>query len=316
MSAIEATQSSDDPTYTAEESSRLWLEEALMSLRESPKRCYSARYDGIQENERVDLSTGHVSDAARQTVFARVTRYGFAIARIGTDRTPESILSLCSDLGLKQVFVPDYLKTAPAMITSCGMNFIPPYPHPDLPPVATHKAFLGKTDHALHVDGANCPGLGMVKSAILYCVSKAAIGGESTVFNATGALVALAQESLDLVMPFFHPQALTRNGSAELTEVSGAAFELVDDELRTRYSVDYTSTWNFEMVSGLRQAFDKLEHLSRPGSPFYSETLLETGELVILANDHVAHGRLGFANSESVTRRMGRVLFLDRVQDA
>lgn len=312
MSEIETLRS--DSTASGE-SFRLWLHAQLTSLRRDQSQCYATRYDGVTENVRLDLQVEEVSLAAKRRVFNCVNRNGFAIVRVGCDRKPESILSLCAQLGLTQVFVPDYLRASPAMVSSCGMNFIPPYPHPDLPPVNTHKAFLGSTDHALHVDGANCPGLGMVKTAILYCVSKAATGGESTIFNASGALVALAEESLDLALPFFHSEALTRNGSAELTAVDGPGFALVDGELRTRYSVDYTSTWNFETVPGLRKAFEHIEHLSRPGSPFYSETMLEAGELLIMANDRVAHGRLGFTNSESVTRRMGRVLFLDRVTE-
>jgi hypothetical protein len=316
MTTISATCVSEYSNDSNSDSYNAPLAAQLAALGSESTRCYTARYDGVRENERIDLTGSAISAIDRQRVFEQVQRYGLAIAQLGTDLSPEDIIKACSELGLLQVFVPDYLKDSPAMVTSCGMNFIPPYPHPDLPPVNKHKAFLGSTDHALHVDGANCPGLGMVKTAILYCVSKATKGGESTVFNATGALLALAQEDVDLVAPLFHPQALTRNGSSELTAVVGPAFQLVDDELRTRYSLDYTSTWNFDLVSGLREVFDRLEQLSKPGSPFYSETILEAGELLILANDHVAHGRLGFSNSESITRRMGRVLFLDRVQAA
>jgi alpha-ketoglutarate-dependent taurine dioxygenase len=154
----------------------------------------------------------------------------------------------------------------------------------------------------------------MVKSAALYCVTKAAEGGESTVFNAVAALVALCEEDIELVLPLFHPQALTRNGSAELSAVTAPAFVLGDGELRTRYSVDYTSTWNVDCVAGLRESFDRLEALSCVGSSFYSETMLEAGELFIMANDRIAHGRRGFRNSETITRRLGRALFLDTVK--
>lgn len=151
----------------------------------------------------------------------------------------------------------------------------------------------------------------MVKTAVLYCVTSAADGGESTIFNATAAVRALAEEDIDLVAPLFDSRALTRNGSAELVGIDGPVFAFENGTLKTRYSVDYVSQWNFEAVPGLAEAFAALERFAKPGSEFYSQTPLEAGELLLMANDLIAHGRLGFRNSETITRRMGRVLFLD-----
>ena len=273
--------------------------------------CHHAIYDGERENVRESLSFPTPTTDESRMIRERIEAYGFAIVSLPTGLAAPEIVRTCNRLGFNYVFVPDYLKTMPGMLEACGMNFIPPYPNPALPPVSKHKAFLGSQEHPFHVDGANCPGIGMVKTAVLYCVTPAAQGGESTVFNARAAVRALAREDIDLVAPLFDPRALTRNGSAELTGVDGPGFAFVNGELKTRYSVDYASHWNCDVVTGLATALSALEELSKPGSDFYTQTPLEAGELLIMANDAIAHGRLGFSNSDSIIRRMGRVLFFD-----
>lgn len=273
--------------------------------------CHHTVYDGQRENVRVSMSLESSTTSESRMIRDRLQTYGFAIMALSPGLSAAQVVRTCNQLGFNEVFVPDYLKTMPGMLEACGMNFIPPFPNPALPPVSKHKAFLGSQEHPFHVDGANCPGIGMVKTAMLYCVTTAAQGGESTVFNACAAVRALAQEDIELVAPLFHPRALTRNGSAELTGIDGPGFAFVNGELKTRYSVDYASFWNCDSVPGLEAALTALDNLSKPGSPFYTQTMLEAGELLIMANDSIAHGRLGFSNSESITRRMGRVLFLD-----
>lgn len=177
----------------------------------------------------------------------------------------------------------------------------------------SHPAFESRSALDLHTDGT-LQRAGEIPSAILYCVRPAAEGGESTVFAAVDAFLGLAAEEPELAAPLLDPRSLTRCatvGGSRAT-ATGSVFTVAGGEVMTRYSTTPRDRWEVGRVPGLEPARRAMESLAEPAAGFYSCFRLAAGEGVILANDKVAHGRTGFADTPGARREMRRVLFSRR----
>jgi hypothetical protein len=150
----------------------------------------------------------------------------------------------------------------------------------------------------------------------LLCVSQAPSGGETTLFNSVGAFVELVKVDLDAAISLLNPNCLTRTSKSLQNPESytGPAFALQASELISRFSIDDTSDWNrgLESATHLDKALNFLITSIEGRSSFYGEVKLKPGQLIIVANDKVSHGRLSYDDSPAQTRKMLRGIFTGR----
>ncbi len=241
----------------------------------------------------------------------KLKKYGFAIVRLnGPDPGRKDILDIANTLNLGQPFVPSYFKNfignieVQNGINSIGVN------HTKIGN-EQHTAFGTGEGQKLHVDGT-LQQIGSIKTTIVLCNTPSIAGGLSTIFNSTAAFAKLLAEKPRWASSLLHKRALERFASHDRENpYIGPVFSIVDGSLVTRYSVDDVSSWEngFKEIKYLRNAYDFFKSLAYEGSPFYKEFLLERGDMLIMANSHISHGRTEYVDSEKIQRKMYRALF-------
>ena len=215
-------------------------------------------------------------------------------------------------LGLGRPFVPSLYTadSATQFYEHAGVNVITTAPDSR---AADHPAFGSRDALELHTD-ATLEAIGRVKSAMLFCMAPAADGGRTTLFRASAAFVEIARRERGLAAALLAEDGLVRHatvGRARRAHV-GPVFAFQNGEVLSRYSATARDEWAFDSVPRLKEAFGALEALARPGSGFYTELPLDTGQGILIANDRVAHGRTSFRDRPDVPRRMLRALYLGR----
>jgi len=166
---------------------------------------------------------------------------------------------------------------------------------------AEHRGFNSGEAQELHVDGTLYK-MGGIKTTLLVCIEPAVTGGESIVFQACCAYETLSR---NLQIALQDIRALERASVSLSTPeiVSDAVFtESHTYGLQTRFSIDNTSTWRFDLVPNLDEAYEKLMLLTTVGSPLFFEFKLNAGEILVLANDKVSHGRRAFVGNRRMLR--------------
>lgn len=266
--------------------------------------------------KRVDISdVQNITSNEIKAIYSSYRRYGFALFRFLKDEfSKENIEYFVKRLGLHTLYIPKHFDDLDEKtMFSKGMNYISNsigYNE------KTNEAFYGNGSLNLHVDATGAP-IGIVKSSLLFCVTPAAYGGESTIFNSCEAFKHLFKEDPALAFALTNEKALKRIKNfdyADRVYNVGPAFSLIGGEIVTRYSDDYTCCWqdSFKEVECLEEAYNRMAQLSQDDK-YYTEFKLLQGEGLIMANDKVSHGRKAFVDSVSSKRKMIRVLYYERI---
>jgi hypothetical protein len=180
-------------------------------------------------------------------------------------------------------------------------------------PAEDHPAFFSTDGQELHSDGTLEP-IGRVPTSILLCEAEALRGGATTIFNVVGAFTILKErdpEAAEALLTACLRRTATV-GTVGETHL-GPAFAERDGEIISRYSVTATDSWEARdcdptvLARGVQALEEMAEHTG-----LFTEVKLRAGEGLMLANDHVSHGRRPYVDGEGRTRRLVRGLYLRR----
>jgi alpha-ketoglutarate-dependent taurine dioxygenase len=255
----------------------------------------------------VDLSAT-LDMSCMDSIVERYHRYGYAVVQARNDMDPKAaILSLATQLRMGEPFVPP-------LYTKNGYRSEPlARISRESGGAKSHPSFERATALPFHCDGTLQP-IGMVKVAALFCASAAASGGETILFNAAAAFARLLDDDPDAALALANPGVLVRqanvNGSSECNR--GPAFCVEDSWLVSGYSVADTDRWDYEAApdrAALARAVAYLSEASRPGSEHFLVFRLEAGQIIVMSNCRIAHGRLEYTDA-AAKRVLHRGLFL------
>lgn len=251
---------------------------------------------------------------ARDRLLADYATRGYARFDLCGDAPDASraLVRLARGLGLGKPFVPPLYRGARSrsLYDAAGVNVVQASGGEQEP---AHPAFASRTPLELHTDGTLQP-IGQVPTALLYCVRPAYQGGETLLFHATGAFLALAAAEPRLAGALLDERALARHATVDGSRASslGPVFAYRGGEVLSRYSTTPGDEWRYGEVGGLLAAHRALAELARPPSRFVTTVRLAAGQGLLFANDTIAHGRTAFADRPEAPRCMLRALFLRR----
>lgn len=162
-----------------------------------------------------------------------------------------------------------------------------------------------------HVDGTFSP-LGEVKTTVLMCKTPALSGGDSTLFNAYGAIKKIEAENPLLANAFKDSNAFRRKSAFENIddEFIDSAFGVDDvyDREIIRLAFDSSADWEhgFARVPHLKDAYDKLIDIKNNDPSYFLQFKLNKGDVIIMDNTRITHGRTAFRQSDIKPRMMIR----------
>lgn len=173
-----------------------------------------------------------------------------------------------------------------------------------------HPVFEGNSILGQHVDGTFSP-LGEVKTSLLFCEQQALSGGESVLFNAYRAIKDMEYSHPHFVAALSSPEALRRRSTFKgiSEEMIGPVFG-VDAETgldAVRLAFDDSADWEygFQRVPYLIEAVSMLrEFLDCP--EFNLTFMLKEGDVLVMDNTRITHGRAPFEQDEARPRMMRR----------
>ncbi|WP_322769891.1 TauD/TfdA family dioxygenase [Frankia sp. Cr1] len=249
----------------------------------------------------------------RMRLLTRLSRAGFVVFTVDEEPTSARVCALAGRLGLGAAFVPPLYQPNPAAADRLGISRLTvsastgPTPHP---------AFEATDAQPFHTDGT-LQHLGEVPISILACHTPAASGGQSLLFNATGALAVLADTDPPAAAALMTPGVLVRTATINhcMDMTSGPAFAIDDGRLLSRYSITATDRWNPDAVTdpaAFHRALAFLTAAGSPGSPHRLELRLPAGHGLLFANDRISHGRAAYSDNPTAPRIMLRGLFRHR----
>lgn len=252
-----------------------------------------------------------ILDASRKSIAEIADRYfkfGFAVIHINSETpSPGTVVAIGNLYNLGEPFTPPLYskggyKTSPiSKISTQGYS-------------ASHPTFQGDGMVQLHCDGT-LQKIGFIKTSVIVCEMQGANGGDSILFNATGAYAELIERDLDAAIAMATHGSLVRqaniNGCSDKN--IGPVFSVYDGKIICNYSV--TATDKFLATSrinaaALARGVEYMRKASQPGSPYYGEVRLEANQAIMLANTKLAHGRKPYQNAEGFRRCLYRGLFL------
>lgn len=230
---------------------------------------------------------------------------GFAIYEVDSEIDETIIWKISKYLELNEPYTPPIYKNT--SLYKNGVNQL-------TPSEGSHRAFQTNNAQDLHCDGT-IEEIGLMKTTILHCVKAASIGGETTIFNSSGAFHHLykSQENRHTLELLLKDDTLKRVATnLDFQEYVGPVFQVQNNKLVSRFSRDNTSYWQetFEKNKETEKAFWLINNLAVEGSPFFLKFKLKDNQGIILANDRIAHGRTTFIDEN---RKMYRGLFKKRI---
>lgn len=251
------------------------------------------------------------SSESQNLIVERYNKHGFSIVQLNSyPPEPETILELGKLFDLGEPFVPPlytkggYKGDAISKITTQMCS--------------DHPTFQSNEGVKLHCDGT-LQKIGYVKTTVMLCKSPGAEGGESTLFNATGAYAELIEADYEAAIAMATPGSLVRqanmNGCSDKN--IGPVFSVENGQLICNYSVTKTDKFvaTPEINSqDLKRGVDFMKKSAKPGSPYFYEVRLESNQAILCANTKIAHGRNPYRNSEKERRCLFRGLFLKNPQ--
>lgn len=275
--------------------------------RSEPRAIETCRYDQNQHQPPIKVAgLSNIGTEVRRSLEHDYHTRGYAL--LETPVASIQLTALVAALDIGPIYVPPYLldRGAMGLVDQSGINTIAVSRSEQK---NHHAAFESNAAQAIHVDGTVAP-IGSIATSILACFSPAATGGQTIIANTVAAFRHLALQDRDLAWPLLHPHALRRGVANDGGTAVGPAIAIHDDGLVSRFSVDYTSDWSegFTTVPGLKRSFNAMMELLQESSPFESRFGLEAGQIIIMANSRISHGRSDFVNSPTQSRKLLRVL--------
>lgn len=239
----------------------------------------------------------------------RYMQHGFAIVELtSAPATPEILVSLGDALDLGELFTPPLYKSGD--YTAAHISTISTPLDTDL----VHPTFESTAGLELHCDGT-LQEIGYVKTSILLCQFPGAEGGETTLFNASGAFVELIKNDLAAAIALMNPGVLIRqanmNNCRDIN--AGPAFTVQNKQIVCAYSV--TKTDKLVAAHGVNEAdllrgAKFLQQVATAGSIYFTQVRLNVNQAIILANTKVCHGRTPYRNGIGHHRCLYRGLYL------
>jgi alpha-ketoglutarate-dependent taurine dioxygenase len=164
--------------------------------------------------------------------------------------------------------------------------------------------YLGTSNgpHHPHTDGAYQPV--PPKFVAMYCETAATIGGTSTLVSAKTILDRLIITSAELIHVLFDKDAVTIRREHE--SVTTSVFSRVGDAIHMVFRDDNTASVTVKPAA--RTAFAALRDLVFAPDFIYSH-LLAAGEILVVDNTAVLHGRTSFEHRAEAPRRLHRLTF-------
>jgi hypothetical protein len=249
----------------------------------------------------------------RSVVVGDLARQGFSVQHVGVDGADPTapIRSFIEAMGLGEPYIPVlYRRTADGVFSA-------PIVQVSASSVvgSSHPAFTTAAGTALHTDGT-LERLGDVRTTLLHCHRPSVEGGESHVFDLAAAVDQLLVEDSAAAMTLFDKGVLRRWSTLEGTALSctdAVAGRRACGRLTVRYSEQDRDEWLAPpgKERALQRARSWLVERAQPGSPLFTSFSLGPGDLLVLANDRVAHGRGSYRDDPSAPRCLFRALFLE-----
>jgi hypothetical protein len=257
---------------------------------------------------------GQPTAAACTSILEDYYTLGYALFQLdpGWQHPSKALHNLAQALNLGEAFVPPLYRFSNSNLYDVyGVNTLTVVRGDE--PYFSHPVFGSTAALELHTDGT-LQEIDEIPTSVLFSVVRAAEGGETTIFQAVDAFLALQAAMPRLTLALLDDRALTKQATVNGSKATctGPVFAYKAGELLTRYSVSDRDRWNVDEVECLLDAKNAMADLAHSGSPYYHQHHLDVGQGIILANNKVSHGRTGFSNSADHVRRMLRVLFARR----
>jgi hypothetical protein len=246
---------------------------------------------------RVTIGSPHWTEQAHQYY----RNLGFAILKWSGSLNDILLRDIATELGLGSAYIPPVYGHDPVGFSSSGVATLVHMQR------GLHDGFSSTIEQPVHVDGTLDP-IGEVHTTLLGCVSPAATGGDSVLFNAVAALQQVPMQRRFRIA-LLDERALLRTASIGGETAVGPVFGEVRGSLCTRFSIDATSRWQVEAVPNLRHALHILRCNALTSGRYSAHYQLHAGELLYIANSKIAHGRTAFTNSASKQRCYKRMIF-------
>lgn len=233
---------------------------------------------------------------------------GFVVVSGSSIPPQDPLFTVSAMLGVGERFVSNYNKTYFAnktMGAAVEIGFNKENIGPNEHPVFEGNSILGQ-----HVDGTFSP-LGEVKTTLLLCEQRAMSGGESVLFNAYQAIKDIEYSHPHFANALASPLALRRRSTFKgiNEQMIGPVFGVDPETGReaVRLAFDDSADWDygFSRVPYLLEAVTMLKgFLDRP--EFNLTFMLNEGDVLVMDNTRITHGRLPFVQNEARPRMMRR----------
>lgn len=253
----------------------------------------------------------HIPAGAMRDAAAWLAANGYVLIQADQAPGPGTAGQLAARLGLGPAFTPPQYRSGPH-VDGQGVTRITA----DTATTA-HPAFGHSTGQELHSDGT-LQRIGEIKTTMMLCSRPAASGGTSRLFNAAGTFAALLGQDPAAAAALTAPEVLVRTSNlpgSKGQSVTGPAFAIADGRVISRYSVTSTDAYDPRAVTdpaALDRALTFLQDAVGPGSGFYTEITLTAGQVLLLANDVISHGRTPYHDDPAAPRLLYRALFTTR----
>jgi len=255
------------------------------------------------------IATGH-NGSNVPAVLAQLNLYGFVIVSMPSWSSPESAINSLADwIGLGEPYLPELYRSPEA--ATFGNVYTDIKQDPDV----GHPGFNTNTSQDFHVDGVVEP-LSKLRTSLLFCVSPAAHGGRTVLFNSCAAFEALAEVDRAASDVLLADGVLERFATLAYSNASmrGPAFAY-DNSGRpiTRFSDGRTERWHAPAgrEKDLERALVFLRaKYSQEGQGYRVAAGLRSGQCLIMRNDWLSHGREAFRDLKDRPRHLIRALYL------
>jgi alpha-ketoglutarate-dependent taurine dioxygenase len=175
-----------------------------------------------------------------------------------------------------------------------------------------HPGFGASGGLDWHVDGL-LDEIGEIRTTLLYCVSPAAEGGKTLLFNAGAAFALLHETDTEAAEALMSPLVLSRYATLRGTSGTyrGPAFIYeADGRIATRFTDNHHCIWHEDAhVDGsVKRALAFMREAS--ADPEYSVGVhLEAGQVLVFCNDRISHGRTPYVDKPDRQRLLVRALY-------
>ncbi|CED60458.1 Taurine catabolism dioxygenase TauD/TfdA [Moritella viscosa] len=225
-------------------------------------------------------------------------RQGFVVVDGNTLEKQDKLVELASILQLDEPYVSNYNKkyfpnkTTEKNVAAIGYNL-------DRKDDYSHPVFEESKSLGQHVDGTFSP-LGEVKTTLLLCLCKANQGGETTLFNGFGAIKYIESKDPTLSNSLKDKNALRRRSAFDGIDEECVdcvfGYDPVYEREIIRLAFDASADWEFgfERVVNLQQAVTQLKSLYDAEGEYYLCFPLGEGDIIVMDNTRITHGRTSF----------------------